>query len=311
MNISIAVAIALLGAPVLVDKDMGAVTLSVPKGWSVHADAASDSLVLSESKREGAPQIVVVIGPFDPTVDAKLLLGAVILDLGIGSAADAELEGADAHFEVTAHDGKVERSMALRARVDAKAQMTVVAILTASPRDYVRVGGAPLVASITDGVRPKATAAPKITRSNWKTHPQVVEIRKEVEAALALKMANKLTRTERKLWECHAYDGLRFLYRDSARRPRIYEQSGGSDDSMVTYTFHYNLAGDLRFVFIEAGAVNGSRLEHRIYFDTSGKRIWEEHTYTEGPGYTFPSVWPDEELAHDPVAAFNSTQGCN
>lgn len=69
----------------------------------------------------------------------------------------------------------------------------------------------------------------------------------------------------------------------------------GSDDSAYSLEFYYQNT-KLRFVFIQAGAVNGSRLEHRIYFDLKGKRIRELHKYTKGPGYTFPNPWPDEEL---------------
>jgi len=57
-------------------------------------------------------------------------------------------------------------------------------------------------------------------------------------------------------------------------------------------------------VLITGGAVNGSRLEHRIYFDESGARIREDHVYTTGPGYTFPSIWPGESPQDDPRRSY-------
>ena len=55
----------------------------------------------------------------------------------------------------------------------------------------------------------------------------------------------------------------------------------------------------------------GSELEHRIYLDETGKRIWERHKYVKGPRYTFPEVWPEEELVKsDPGKEFAATSPC-
>jgi hypothetical protein len=92
---------------------------------------------------------------------------------------------------------------------------------------------------------------------------------------------------------------------------RYYEKQGGSDDSALKLQHYYDEAGRLRFVLITGGAVNGSELEQRIYFDEQGKRIWEEHKYTKGPGYTFPEIWPAEQLQlHDAAAAFAAKSPC-
>jgi hypothetical protein len=67
----------------------------------------------------------------------------------------------------------------------------------------------------------------------------------------------------------------------------------------------------LRFVFITGGATNGSELEHRIYFDETGKRIWEKQIYKKGPGYTFPTIWPDDQLQFkDAYERFASSSPC-
>jgi hypothetical protein len=59
-----------------------------------------------------------------------------------------------------------------------------------------------------------------------------------------------------------------------------------------------------------AGAVNDSHLEHRIWFSPTGQRLWEEHKYVAGPGYTFPRVWPDEELAKNAEQRWNRALKC-
>lgn len=92
---------------------------------------------------------------------------------------------------------------------------------------------------------------------------------------------------------------------------RRYEKQAGSEDSSLTWQHYYDDSGRLRFVFISGGAVNGARLEHRIYFDESGQRAWESHQYLKGPHYSFPKVWPDEQLQKvDPAKAFSAPSPC-
>lgn len=111
---------------------------------------------------------------------------------------------------------------------------------------------------------------------------------------------------------CEPYeDTARTIATDSKGRVRFYRNEGGSEDSSLKWEHYYDETGRLRFVFITGGAVNGSQLEHRIYFDENGKRLWEEQTYKKGPGYTFPKVWPDDQLQiNDPAAKFSSNSTC-
>ena len=105
---------------------------------------------------------------------------------------------------------------------------------------------------------------------------------------------------------------------DSKGVVRRYEKQGGSDDSALTWQHYYDKAARLRFVLITGGATNGAQLEHRIYFDESGKRIWEEHKYLKGPEYFFPEVWPEEQKPgqappiqkSDPATAFRAKSPC-
>jgi hypothetical protein len=66
----------------------------------------------------------------------------------------------------------------------------------------------------------------------------------------------------------------------------------------------------LRFVLVKAGAVNGTACEYRVYLSKAGARPWEERRHLKGPGYTFPSQWPDDWLVRDPMQAFRAQAPC-
>ncbi len=152
----------------------------------------------------------------------------------------------------------------------------------------------------------------EITKANWQQHPKIKAIRAIVQS-MKTGMSRKSFTVKKRVFEyCEPYeDTERMIATDSRGRARFYQNAGGSDDSSLKWEHYYDEAGHLRFVFITGGAVNGSELEHRIYFDEAGKRIWEEQTYKKGPGYTFPEVWPDDQLQiADAAAKFSSKSSC-
>jgi hypothetical protein len=155
-------------------------------------------------------------------------------------------------------------------------------------------------------------AGGEITKANWQQHPKIKEVRAVVQAVKTGMSRKSLTVKRRAFEYCEPYEDVeRLIASDSRGRVRFYLNDAGSDDSAVKTEHYYDEAGRLRFVFISGGAVNGSHLEHRIYFDAAGKRIWEEHTYTKGPGYTFPEIWPDEQLQiNNPAVKFASKSPC-
>jgi hypothetical protein len=157
-----------------------------------------------------------------------------------------------------------------------------------------------------------AATAPQITAANWQQHPQIKLVRAIVESIQKETAKGVFKTSQQKFEYCDSYeDTLRKLTVDGQGVARRYETQGGSDDSSLTTEHYYDSSGRVRFVFISGGAVNGSVLEHRIYFDETGKRIWEEHKYLKGPGYTFPEVWPDERLQiSQPAAAFAAKSPC-
>jgi hypothetical protein len=152
----------------------------------------------------------------------------------------------------------------------------------------------------------------EVTKANWQQHPKIKAVRTVVQTVKS-GLAEKSFKVRTREFEyCEPYaDGRRTLAIDPRGRVRYYEKQAGSDDSALKWEHYYDEAGRLRFVLITGGAANGSELEHRIYFDEEGKRIWEEQKYTKGPGYTFPEVWPEEQLQRKDVsAAFAAKSAC-
>jgi hypothetical protein len=91
-----------------------------------------------------------------------------------------------------------------------------------------------------------------------------------------------LDKQERELEFCK-----RTLYTSAQGTVRLYRVEGGSDDSVQTRSYYYDSQGELRFLLVQAGAVNGTSLEVRRYWDAAGTKLWEEHKLLQGPGYPF------------------------
>jgi hypothetical protein len=152
----------------------------------------------------------------------------------------------------------------------------------------------------------------EVTEANWQQHPKIKQVRTVVQSVKA-DMGRKVLTTKKRAFEyCEPYeDTSRTIAVDAKGRARFYEMEGGSEDSSLKMEHYYDGRGRLRFVFITGGATNGSELEHRIYFDETGKRIWEKQTYKKGPGYTFPTVWPEDQLQmKDAATKFASKSPC-
>lgn len=130
-----------------------------------------------------------------------------------------------------------------------------------------------------------------------KDNPEVLEIR---ELYKKIEDMDKQKKLKKNTIESQGTGWKTTFYKDSKNMIWKVVREGGGEDSAVTQNFYYNEMKSLKFVFIQAGAVNGSKLEHRIYFGKDKKRLKELHKYTEGPGYTFPNPWPEEELLFDP-----------
>ena len=156
--------------------------------------------------------------------------------------------------------------------------------------------------------------AEEITEANWQQHPKIRTIRNMVSSVDAGLKKGIFKTSQRKFdWCDEGYEVLRRMDVDARGIVRRYEMQGGTEDHARTYQYYYDESARLRFVFISGGATNGTVIQHRIYFDEKGKRIWEAHKLVEGPGY--PGLchhcFPDEELQmSDPDKAFAAATPC-
>lgn len=156
-----------------------------------------------------------------------------------------------------------------------------------------------------------AQAQVPITAKNWLTHPEIKKIRSVYQEVTGLLKVGGLRREIRRFEYCDPNEGnLRERYTDASGVVRKYVLGGGSDDSSVTLEHTYDSQGRLRFVLVQAGAVNGSQYLYRIYFNEQGKRIWENRKLVSGPGYPFGKTWPDGAIVRTPNQAFKTDSPC-
>lgn len=139
--------------------------------------------------------------------------------------------------------------------------------------------------------------------------PGIVAVRamyRAVEQSIARK---RLAKEQRTVEECGPLGEDRTIFSNADGVIRKYVWQTGSGDSLITVRHYYDPQGRMRFVFATAGAVNGTQLEHRIYFDEQGVRIRESRDFKSGPGWTFPQFSEEEGLlSREPRRAYDA--GC-
>jgi hypothetical protein len=158
---------------------------------------------------------------------------------------------------------------------------------------------------------PSWLAAEPITAANWQRHAAIVEIRAIYRETRQAETAGRLRKLRREFEGCLSYEDTdRTLHLDKDGNVRSYHVGKGSEDSVAQTTYYYDRDGALRFIFVKAGAVNGTEVEYRIYLSKAGARLWQEQRLLKGPGYTFPPELPDEWLVGDPRQAFEAKSPC-
>ncbi len=80
------------------------------------------------------------------------------------------------------------------------------------------------------------------------------------------------------------------IARDSKGIVRWYQNYGEGEDSSRDDNYYHDDAGRLRFVLMTTHAANGTREQHRAYFDESGRLIYHGRRLLKGPGYFGPQV---------------------
>ena len=152
----------------------------------------------------------------------------------------------------------------------------------------------------------------QLTESNWHSRPSISNIRKIVASVDAGLKRNSYKTAKREFESCgDQYYTLRRIARDSTDTIVWYEQYFTYEDGSYDFHYYYDQKGQLRFVFATARHANGTRAQHRIYFDGKGKRIWEtSKTHGLGCPGCFENPYPDEQIAFDPSRAFDNAEGC-
>lgn len=118
----------------------------------------------------------------------------------------------------------------------------------------------------------EVNASAEITMQNWITHPKIVAVRKAVEEIEAARFAPET----KKLCEDAGHGEFdRTKMTDAHLTVRKLVIGTGSDDSAGVDSYYYDAAGTLRFAFLTYNNVHGGKSELRVYFDESGKLLWE------------------------------------
>lgn len=131
--------------------------------------------------------------------------------------------------------------------------------------------------SVSGAAAPKAAA------------PDVTEIRAVYKEVEGFRAAGKLKKETAPMSEFEEAS----LFTDAAGRARLYVESLGGQDSVVTVSAYYDAGEKLRFVFCQAGAVNESKAERRYYLGSDGKIIDQKNALIQGEGY--PWDWENVE----------------
>ena len=149
-----------------------------------------------------------------------------------------------------------------------------------------------------------------ISDKNWQKHPKIIAIRRIVNSDNA-GVRKGAFKTEHRICEMDWFSRLR-IARDSKGIVRWYQNYGEGEDSSRDNNYYYDDAGRLRFVLMTTYAANGTREQHRAYFDESGRLIYHGRRLLKGPGYFGPQVDDLKKLVQmDPKKDFaEAGQGC-
>lgn len=121
---------------------------------------------------------------------------------------------------------------------------------------------------------------------------EIAEIRAVYQEVEALRLGEKLKPKTAPISEFE--DAT--LYSDSEGRARLYIESLGGQDSVVTVNAYFDRSENLRFVFCRAGAVNDTILEHRYYLDKNGKTLKKNIALVQGAGYPWDWATLEKEV---------------
>jgi hypothetical protein len=151
----------------------------------------------------------------------------------------------------------------------------------------------------------------KRTEANWRSHVKIKAIERLVKS-IDLGLKKHSFKSASRDLDCGDWTTVKRIARDSSRTIRWYDDYSAGQDSSTDVRHYYDSTGHLRFVIAFARAANGTREQLRLYFNESGKRIWQNRI-SKGlgcPGCLAAYNDSDEAIAFNPKKAFSGDQGC-
>ena len=103
-------------------------------------------------------------------------------------------------------------------------------------------------------------------------------------------------------------DAVRTAWRDSRGVIRKYTTEGGGKDSALSVSQFYGPDGRLSFALVQAGAVNGTQVETRLYYGPAGNLLRQDERIVHGPGYPFGPL--ARNVVQFPDVAFDAPRPC-
>ena len=160
------------------------------------------------------------------------------------------------------------------------------------------------------GMQVRVLAQKEIKHKNWQNNPKIVAIR-EIVYSVNAEVRKGTIKTEHRICEEGWFSRLR-IARDSKGNVRWYQHYQEGEDSSWDNNYYYDDAHRLRFVLMTSYAINGTREQHRAYFDESGGLIYHGRRLLKGTGYFGPPVEDLKQLVQmDPKKDFaEAAQGC-
>jgi hypothetical protein len=136
----------------------------------------------------------------------------------------------------------------------------------------------------------------------WMSRRDIKTIRaiyREIETSIEKSVLKKTRASEDCFSEQSALTEA-YLITNSQGKVRKLFVAYGTEDSLGSMAYYYDVDGALRFTLQSVGAVNGTRQERRIYFDRTGKELHSNDRILAGPGYNYVMEryvpWPEAYL---------------
>lgn len=133
-------------------------------------------------------------------------------------------------------------------------------------------------------------AGTAVNDKNWRTHPEILKIRKICNEVIALKntiMESKRCDDEEALMDEGLLKLSATIHMDSKGMVRRYIVEGGGDFVFESEYF-YDKNGVLRFIYDQFRSPGDINIEDRLYFNEKGDEIYTHHQ-TKGNGWPLDS----------------------